>query len=186
MAEAGLGQRAERVWASVTASGLPWPRSRVTVTVAPDRLPKHDSAVDLAMAVAVLAADGTVPARAAAGVMYYAGLDGRGGLVPVPGVLAAAAAAAKAGCRALVVAAENTAEARLVQGVPVTGARRLADVIERLRGDPVSQAGGHHLARTGPPGQVTPSLRGSDQRSIPRRISALSLNWNPAADRTQA
>jgi hypothetical protein len=107
----GLGQRAERVWAAVTASGLPWPGSKVTVTVAPNWLPKHDSAVDLAIAVAVLAADGTVPACAAAGMMYYAGLGTNGCLLPTPGVLQAAGQVAKAGCRALVVATENTAEA---------------------------------------------------------------------------
>ena len=112
----GLGQRAERVWSAVTASGLPWPRSKITVTVAPDWLPKHDTAVDLAIAVAVLAADCTVPAHAAAGVLYYSGLGDDGRLVPVPGVLPAAIEASKAGCRALVVAAENAAEARLVPG----------------------------------------------------------------------
>lgn len=37
----GLGRRAERVWAAVTASGLPWPGSKVTVTVTPDWLPRH-------------------------------------------------------------------------------------------------------------------------------------------------
>ena len=86
----GLGQRAERAWSAVTASGLPWPRSKITVTVAPDWLPKHDTAVDLAMTVAVLAADCTVPAHNAAGIMYYAGLGTDGRLTPVPGVLPAA------------------------------------------------------------------------------------------------
>jgi magnesium chelatase family protein len=83
----GLGPRAEQIWAAVTASGLPWPGSKVTVTVTPDWLPRHDSAADLAIAVAVLAAGGTVEAHAAAGVMYYAGLDTSGSLLPVPGVL---------------------------------------------------------------------------------------------------
>jgi magnesium chelatase family protein len=136
MYSAGLGQRAGRVWSAVTASGLPWPRSKVTVTVSPDWLPKHDSAVDLAIAVAVLAAGRTVDEHAAAGVMYYAGLGTDGRLLPVPGVLPAATEAAEAGCRALVVAAENTAEARLVPGVTVIGASRLAEVTGWLRGGP--------------------------------------------------
>ena len=135
----GLGQRAERAWSAVTASGLPWPRSRIIVTVAPDWLPKHDSAVDLAMAVAVLAADCTVPAHAAAGVMYYAGLGADGRLTPVPGVLPAAVEAAKAGCRALVVAEENTAEARLVPGIQVIGASCLGEVTGWLCGGPAPE-----------------------------------------------
>jgi len=136
----GLGQGAERVWAAVTASGLPWPGSKVTVTVAPDWLPKHDSAIDLAMAVAVLAAGAAVEEYAAAGVMYYAGLGIDGSLLPVPGVLQAAAEAAKAGCRALVVAAGNAAEARLVPGVTVIGASRLAEVTGWLCGGPPPEA----------------------------------------------
>jgi hypothetical protein len=32
----GLGQRAARIWAAVTASGLRWPRSKVIVTVSSD------------------------------------------------------------------------------------------------------------------------------------------------------
>jgi magnesium chelatase family protein len=134
-----LGQRAERVWSALTASGLPWPSSKITVTVAPDWMPKHEHAVDLAIAVAVLAAHCTVPADAAAGVMYYAGLGGDGRLAPVPGVLPAAVEAAKAGCRGLVVAAENTAEARLVPGLPVIGASRLAEVAGWLCGGPAPE-----------------------------------------------
>jgi magnesium chelatase family protein len=135
-----LGPRADRVWSAVTASGLPWPRSKITVTVTPDWLPKHDTAVDLAIAVAVLAADCVVPAHQAAGVMYYAGLRADGRLTPVPGVLLAAVEAAKAGCRALVVAAENAAEARLVPGVPVIGASRLGEVAGWLSGGPAAEA----------------------------------------------
>lgn len=136
MHEPGLGQRAERVHAAVTASGLPWPGSKVTVIVTPEWLPKHDSAVDLAIAVAVLAAGCTVPEGAATGVMYYAGLGADGRLLPVPGVLQAACEAAKAGCRALVVAAENAAEAQLVPRVAVVGASSLAEVAGWLRGEP--------------------------------------------------
>ena len=135
----GLGQRAERAWSAVTVSGLPWPRSKITVTAAPDWLPKHDTAVDLAIAVAVLAADCTVPAHAAAGIMYYAGLGADGRLTPVPGVLPAAVQAAKAGCRALIVAAENTAEARLIPGVPVIGASCLGEVTRWLCGGPAPE-----------------------------------------------
>lgn len=136
MDRAGLGPRAERVWNAVTSSGLPWPGSKVTVAVSPGRLPLHEHAVDLAMAVALLAAGATIEPRAAAGVIYRAGLGADGLLLPVPGVLPAAAEAAKAGCRALVVAANNAAEARLVPGLAVIGASRLAEVTGWLSGGP--------------------------------------------------
>jgi magnesium chelatase family protein len=128
MRREGLGERAGRVWSAVTASGLPWPGSKVTVTVAPGWRLKHETTVDLAMAVAVLAAGCTVPADEAAGVMYYAGLGADGRLARVPGVLPSALEAAGAGCRALVVAAEDAAEARLVPGLAVIGAASLGEV----------------------------------------------------------
>ncbi len=136
-----LVQRAERIWAAVTASGLSWPASKVTVTVTPDALPVHDSTVDLATAVAVLAASATVDADAAAGVMYYAGLAADGSLQPLPGALPAAVKAAKADCRAIVVAADNAGEASPVKGLQVVGASRLAEVVSWLRGGPAPGAG---------------------------------------------
>jgi magnesium chelatase family protein len=181
----GLGRRAERVWAAVTASGLPWPRSKVTVTVTPDWLPKHDSAVDLAIAVAVLAADRTVEEYAAAGVMYYAGLGTDGSLLPVPGALAAATEAAKAGCRALVVAAQNTAEARLVPGVTVIGASRLTEVTRWLCGGPAPQVTppppGHRVA-----GGDLADIRGNRAACLAAEVSAagghhLSLTGPPGS-----
>jgi magnesium chelatase family protein len=166
-----LGQRAERVWSAVTASGLPWPRSKITVSVAQDWLPKHDTAVDLAMAVAVLAADCTVPAQAAEGVMYYAGLGGDGRLAPVPGVLPAALEAANAGCRALVVAAENAAEARLVPGVPVIGASRLAEVAGWLCGGQTPEATVPRPAEPSAAGDMS-DIRGNRTACLAAEVSA--------------
>jgi magnesium chelatase family protein len=181
----GVGQRAERVWSAVSASGLPWPRSKITVTVAPDWLPEHDTAVDLAMAVAVLAANRAVPARAAAGVMYYAGLGGDGRLTPVPGGLPAAVEAAKAGCRALVVAAENAAEARLVPGVTVIGASRLAEVAGWLCGGPTPEVAVPRPADPSTAGDMS-EIRGNRTACLAAEVSAagghhLSLTGPPGS-----
>jgi magnesium chelatase family protein len=181
----GLGQRAERAWSAVTVSRLPWPRSKITVTVAPDWLPKHDTAVDLAMAVAVLAADCTVPAHAAAGIMYYAGLGADGRLTPVPGVLPAAAEAAKAGCRALVVAAENTAEARLIPGVPVIGASCLGEVTRWLCGGPAPEVTVSCPAERSAAGDMS-DIRGNRTACLAAEVSAagghhLSLSGPPGS-----
>ena len=54
------------------------------------------------------------------------GLDGR--LRPVPGVLPAVMAAARAGQRRVVVPHANAAEAELVEGIDVLGAVNLAEV----------------------------------------------------------
>ena len=69
-------------------------------------LPRYSSAFDTAVAVAVLAAAGAVPAAALGKMMFFAelGLDGR--LRPVQGMLPAVAAA---GFGAVVVAAHDAA-----------------------------------------------------------------------------
>lgn len=168
---AGLGKRAERVWLAVTGSGLPWPRSKVTVTVSPDLLPKHERAVDLAVAVAVLAAGATIEPYAAAGVMYYAGLGGDGSLQPVPGVLPAAVEAANAGCRALVVAAQNVPEGRLVPGLTVIGASWLAQVTRWLSGGSEPEV---ILPQPGEPaaGESTAEIWGNRAACLAAEVSA--------------
>ena len=88
-----LRETRDRVRAAIVNSGEAWPNSKITVGLAPATLPKRGSGFDLAIAVAILAAAGAVPAAALAGKMFLAelGLDGR--LRPVPGVLPAVVAA---------------------------------------------------------------------------------------------
>jgi magnesium chelatase family protein len=83
--DTALREARDRVRAAVINSGQTWPHRRITVSLSPATLPKHGSGADLAIAIAVLAADGSVPAQATAGVMFVAelGLDGQ--LRPVPG-----------------------------------------------------------------------------------------------------
>src|ERR1700733_2790377 len=130
-----LREARDRIRAAIVNSGERWPSSKITVGLSPATLPKRGSGFDLAIAVAILAADDSLPLAAPAGKMFLAelGLDGR--LRPVPGVLPAVAAAAP-GSDAVVVAAQNAAEAALVPGVRVVGASTLAEVIIWLRGGP--------------------------------------------------
>src|SRR6202034_618128 len=128
-----LREARDRSRAAIVNSGERWPNSKITVGLSPATLPKRGSGFDLAIAVAILAAAGAVPASALAGKMFLAelGLDGR--LRPVPGVLPAVVAA-EGGVDAVVVAAQNAGEASLVPGVTVIGANSLSEVIVWLRG----------------------------------------------------
>src|ERR1700723_404874 len=133
--DTALREARDRIRAAIVNSGERWPNSKITVGLSPATLPKRGSGFDLAIAVAILAADDSLPLTAPAGKMFLAelGLDGR--LRPVPGVLPAVAAAAP-GSDAVVVAAQNAAEAALVPGVRGGGASTLAEVIMCLRGGP--------------------------------------------------
>jgi magnesium chelatase family protein len=142
-------QRRDRIRAAVTRSGLAWPDGEIDVMNSPNTV-NADEAGDLAVAVAILATSGQVPAPAAQDAIYYAGLGNDGCLRPVPDITDAAAAVAEAGAHAtLVVAASDIGYTARVPGLPVIGARTLAEVTAWLREAP--EAYFPSLIRTDPP-----------------------------------
>lgn len=135
LADTAVAQAEHRVRVAMGNSGLQYPDTRLTVNLAPTDLPKHGAMHDLAIAAAVLAAQGALSRRGAREtvVLGELGLDGR--VLPVPGVLPALLAARAGGRTRAVVPAANLAEARLVSGVDVAGVHDLAELIGRLGGD---------------------------------------------------
>ncbi|MET0734027.1 MAG: YifB family Mg chelatase-like AAA ATPase [Microbacterium sp.] len=123
-----LGEAVQRVHNACANSGIPLPRRRLTVNLSPASLPKQGSGFDVAIAIASLATEGAMDAASVASTAHLGelGLDGR--LRPVPGILPAVVAAARAGVRRVVVPFGNADEARLVEGVDVLGAVNLAAV----------------------------------------------------------
>jgi magnesium chelatase family protein len=130
-----LREARDRVRAAIVNSGERWPRSNISVGLRPATRPKRGSAYDLAIAIAIMAANGDLPGPSEA-TMFLAelGLDGR--LRPVPGVLPAALAAADTGITTIVVAAANQAQADLVPGLTVIASDNLTEVAVWLRGGP--------------------------------------------------
>lgn len=123
-----LGEAVQRVHNACKNTGLDLPRRRLTVNLSPASLPKQGSGFDLGIAVSTLAAGGAIPRESIAHTVHIGelGLDGR--LRPVPGVLPAVFAAARAGFERVIVPRANEAEARLVPGIEVRTAASLAEV----------------------------------------------------------
>ncbi|WEK59700.1 MAG: YifB family Mg chelatase-like AAA ATPase [Candidatus Microbacterium colombiense] len=123
-----LGEAVQRVHNACKNASLDLPRRRLTINLSPASLPKHGSAFDLGIAVCALAAGGLIGRRAIAVTVHIGelGLDGR--LRPVPGVLPAVFAAARAGFDRVIVPKANEEEARLVPGIDVRAAATLAEV----------------------------------------------------------
>ena len=134
--DTALREARDRIRAAVVNSGEQWPQRRITIGLSPASLPKRGSWFDLAIAIGIITAAGSVPAAAARGVMCFGelGLDGR--LRRVRGVLPAVAAAARQGFGTVLVATENAAEAGLVPGVRVIAAGSLTAAADWLRGTP--------------------------------------------------
>jgi magnesium chelatase family protein len=131
---AGVQDARERVRPAVESSGLEWPLRRVVVNLSPAGVRKDGPGFDLPIALGVLAAAAQVPAGPLASYAFAGELSLKGELIPVPGVLAVAIAAAEAGIQGVVVPEGNAAEAELVEGLEVVGAPTLRAVVDLLKG----------------------------------------------------
>ncbi len=122
----------DRVRAALLSSSLPWPLRRVTVNLAPSGVRKQGAGLDLAIAVALLAANGDLPADAVGGCAFLGELGLDGTIRPVAGTLPLVDAMPAA---SVVVAAESVAEASLTGRHRILAARSLLDVVAALRGE---------------------------------------------------
>jgi magnesium chelatase family protein len=135
----GLGDRAvrearERVRAAILNSGFEFPLKRVTVNLAPASLHKAGPGFDLAIACAILAAGGHLPADALERYAVFGELGLGGELRPCRGALAVAEGTARARLAGIIVPLQRALEAGLVDGLDVVGATSLAQVAAILRG----------------------------------------------------
>jgi magnesium chelatase family protein len=127
--DTALNEAKDRVRAAATNSGCELPSRKITVNLSPAALPKHGSGFDLGIALAALAAAGTVRADSIEKVVHLGelGLDGR--LRPIHGILPAVLAAARAGFRTAMVPTGNRDEAALVPGIRIVGVASLRDAV---------------------------------------------------------
>jgi len=132
--DAALQESRDRVRAAITNCGMSWPMARLTLALSPATLPKMGSVYDLALAASVVSADRKTawPRLDKTVLLGELALDGR--VRPVKGVLPAVLSAKREGWPAVVVPADNLAEASLVDGIDVWGAHSLGQVLAWLAG----------------------------------------------------
>lgn len=125
----------ERVRSALKNSGCEFPRTKVTVNLAPADVKKEGSAYDLPIALALLIASRQLePKSSLAGSVFLGELSLDGSLRPVPGVLVVARALQRLGYKELYVPAANAAEAALVTGITVYAPRTLTELLQHLAG----------------------------------------------------
>ncbi len=107
---------------------LKWDR-RITVNLAPASLRKAGSSYDLATALGLLAADGTIPMPHLTRVLLVGELALDGAVRGVAGVLPMLVLARRRGLEAAVVPAANHGEARLVPGLSVHSVSSLPEAL---------------------------------------------------------
>ncbi|MGH9048313.1 MAG: magnesium chelatase domain-containing protein, partial [Acidimicrobiia bacterium] len=133
--DAAVRESHARVRAALLSSDLEWPRTRITVNLAPGGVRKTGAGLELAVALGVMLAGDDLPACALddVGVLGELGLDGA--VRPVPGALALVDALDQAGSGVVVVPEDNVVEAGLVAGVEVRPARSLVELRQCLKGE---------------------------------------------------
>lgn len=132
--DSSVRESKDRVRAALRNAGFEIPPRRITVNLAPGHLRKEGAAYDLPIALALLAATGHPLRERLAGVAVAGELALDGGVRPIRGALAIAAAARAAGCGRLVVARANAPEAALVADLAVVPSDDLRTTVEMLSG----------------------------------------------------
>jgi magnesium chelatase family protein len=136
LAETAVKESRDRVRAALHNAGFEFPVRRITVNLAPADLPKESGRYDLAIALAILAASGQIPAQSLAGLELLGELSLSGELRPVRGVLPAALACRDAR-RTLIVPLANGLEAHLVRDLSLRTAGHLLQICAHLKGEAI-------------------------------------------------
>jgi len=132
--DASVKESRDRIKAAIKNSGYRFPRSHVTVNLAPADIKKEGTGFDLPIAVGILAAEELIKEDALRKCVFIGELSLDGSIKGVSGVLTAAFKAKEIGIKAVFVPEENAAEAAMVKGINVFGVKTLPDVVEFLNG----------------------------------------------------
>ena len=135
--DAAVRESVERVDAALSALGLPMPKGRTTINLAPANLRKEGPAFDLPIALAMLAGAnvlGSLARKNLARCLVSGELSLDGGLRPMRGAVSMADLARRTHCGQIIVPLEVASAAALVPGIEVYGADSLAGVLAHLSG----------------------------------------------------
>ena len=164
LADATVREARERVQSAIRNSGYEFPARRITANLAPGDVPKIGPGLDLALACAVLAATGQLPAERLESHALFGELALDGTVRACQqGTLAVAQATLEAGFSTLVLAPERAREAALIEDLEVAVVERLASAVRVLAGgpgDPLPESAGRNAATTSLAGPDLSDVRG--------------------------
>ncbi|NNE96963.1 MAG: YifB family Mg chelatase-like AAA ATPase [Acidimicrobiales bacterium] len=142
MPDAACRESRDRVRAALGNSGMRWPQRRITVNLAPSSVRKQGTGLDLPIAIAILIADGQLPAESVSdlGMAGELGLDGS--VRPVPGMIIVAATCPG---REFLAPAANRVEVALIRPGQIRVVASLLDLAHALNGSgpvpPIAELG---------------------------------------------
>lgn len=118
--DAAVSESRERVRAAIKNSGFHFPRTRVTVNLAPASIKKQGPAYDLAIALSILCANNTIQnTKTLTNYLFVGELSLNGEIRSVSGALLSSILVKENGISSLVIAKESAPEAALVSSVNI-------------------------------------------------------------------
>jgi magnesium chelatase family protein len=132
--DAAVKESKDRVKSAITNSQFAFPIQRITVNLAPADTKKEGPSFDLPIAIGILAASGTLPAKVLEGYWMVGELSLDGKIRPIRGALSIALAARESKVKGLLVPVDNAKEAGVVREIPVYAVKNLREIYEFFLG----------------------------------------------------
>ncbi|MFH1405296.1 MAG: YifB family Mg chelatase-like AAA ATPase [Patescibacteria group bacterium] len=131
--DASVKESKERIRAAIKNSGFAFPRTRVTVNLAPADVKKQGPIFDLPIALSILLAQGEFDRLSIENTIIIGELSLNGSVRPIVGTLATAIMAKSKNFGKIIVPQENTQEAGCIKSLKVFGAKSIISIVNHLQ-----------------------------------------------------
>lgn len=133
--DTAISEAKERLRLAIKNSGYSFPSTKVVINLAPADLKKEGSSYDLAMAVGILAKEGTIKKFDSNKVAFLGELSLDGSLRAVNGVLPIVCGLEELGIKKVIIPSANLEEASFIENIETLGADNLSQIVEYLNGN---------------------------------------------------
>lgn len=150
--ESTVRESQDRVIGAIKNSGYDFHRRRITINLAPADIKKEGTALDLPIAVGLLASSELIGKETLGKTLILGELSLHGEVKPIRGALSTALMAKKKKFAGIILPEKNAEEAAVVEGPPVFGVRTFSDVVCHFTGEkpllptPSPSPSAHHPA----------------------------------------
>ena len=131
--DTAIKEARDRIRAAIRNSGFSFPRTRITVNLAPADIRKQGALYDLPIALAILLSQGEFNQMAVAGNLFIGELSLDGTVRAIPGALSMAVMARKLDIKNIFLPESNIAEVFCVKGLKFFAVSNLKQVVEHLK-----------------------------------------------------
>lgn len=137
--DASIKESKERVRSAIVNSGYKFPLGRITINLAPASIKKEGSQLDLAIAIAILDANGVIIPQIDDDTIFIGELSLDGRLLPVEGALPMVISMREKGYKKFIIAEENVRECSLITDVDLYTFTRLEELVKHLNKEEVKE-----------------------------------------------